>query len=941
MGGIPKPTYEFSIPSIHDDTALACRIYTAFDGPLELRRPPATGRALIRISQANKPTKRLLKGAVIAHNYPRGGGSYDNSVVLRAVRKLLDEEIIVGTFNFRGVGKSRGKSTWTGKAELQDYISFVGFFLHYLTGVIQQTDLVSLAAGSAPGVQLIIAGYDYGALMTRHLPDIPTIVQRFSNVLKTSTEAEIYSRASRLASITTIDLASDADLQTMEEDVPGATQILDNKGKNYMKQLKVPFFRKTQEQPRPDQDPGRPLSDEDYTARGEVCLPEETLYILISILLGPAATLATGFKKLGDNDMKKLDEKFQRNATWLIHGGSDQITGSQRLLEWQEEIKSMDHIKCELLGDPKAGHYWNGKGIMDHYEMIFGSIVHRWAAKERPHLPTLLQTITERTERPDSGGAEGKRENVENERPVKKGEGGTGRPGRFIKELSSTMFASTFLSHLKSSTSQPLLPISSTHSSVPASYTDNPTPSPSDTQATLLALARQEAHLQSHIQYLLDVQSDRLLEGLGASDPTSSSPPLSSPSSSGRSHNKTSTHLHDGYNNNNHASPHSHSTFPTTPRARTSKAQSKPTLQSTRKQLLTAIHTLHTLKSSTSSILSTSLSAISVEQTRITSLLSRKSALETTIAELESSPLSLSLADLAHEEGVLDKQIYELEGKLYELKARRGEVQRKRREGRNRIEAGLSSYKGSLEIAEREAEGILWRGAVVKISNGRAALDGGMALGKGKGRQKQNEDEAEAEVWELPPKRRKLSMVQDFYTHQSSTLESQFRSIELETTALEEGAGVWEDVCREVTNVERMEERSENSEKKSQEPIHRILQAMALAREKVGDALKTAEDKGWNLLVVCVGAEMEALVQGEEVLRGVGGAVGEEDRGARGDSERDGERDGERRGEGGGEGNGERNRGLGGKGIPEDTEDDDEPGPELLLSVQEDDEQGR
>ncbi|KAI4168505.1 MAG: hypothetical protein LQ348_007475, partial [Seirophora lacunosa] len=67
------------------------------------------------------------------------------------------------------------------------------------------------------------------------------------------------------------------------------------------------------------------------------------------------------------------------------------------------------------------------------------------------------------------------------------------------------MFASTVLSRLTKSIPQPLLPISASASaSTPPPYTDTLPPSSSDASATLLALARQEAHLQSHIQYLLD-----------------------------------------------------------------------------------------------------------------------------------------------------------------------------------------------------------------------------------------------------------------------------------------------------------------------------------------------------------------------------------------------------------------------------------------------------
>ncbi|KAI4267728.1 MAG: hypothetical protein L6R38_008130, partial [Xanthoria sp. 2 TBL-2021] len=188
------------------------------------------------------------------------------------------------------------------------------------------------------------------------------------------------------------------------------------------------------------------------------------------------------------------------------------------------------------------------------------------------------------------------------------------------------MFASTFLSRLTSSTPQPLLPVSATQSLPPAAYTDIPTPSPTDTTATLLALARQEAHLQSHIQYLLDVQSDRLLEGLGG-DTTAPSKPR--PPNPDRAHDHASTKR--------------------TRRAETT-SQTPPTLQGARRQISTAISDLHALKSQNADIVAADLATALKEVKHITSLQTKKAQLESTIHELESSPSSQELDALDAEE---------------------------------------------------------------------------------------------------------------------------------------------------------------------------------------------------------------------------------------------------------------------------------------------------
>lgn len=79
-----EPKYAFSIPSIHDDTPLDCRLYYEVS-------------YLRGSTKANSP----VKGAVIAHPYAPLGGSYDDRVVLSVAETLVNLGYVVGTFNFR------------------------------------------------------------------------------------------------------------------------------------------------------------------------------------------------------------------------------------------------------------------------------------------------------------------------------------------------------------------------------------------------------------------------------------------------------------------------------------------------------------------------------------------------------------------------------------------------------------------------------------------------------------------------------------------------------------------------------------------------------------------------------------------------------------------------------------------------------------------------
>ena len=87
----PQPHYSFTIPSIHDDTTLECRVYH----PDILSRPLSNG------THSESRTIWRKKGIVMAHPYAPMGGSYDDRVVGIVVEEFLASGYIVGTFNFR------------------------------------------------------------------------------------------------------------------------------------------------------------------------------------------------------------------------------------------------------------------------------------------------------------------------------------------------------------------------------------------------------------------------------------------------------------------------------------------------------------------------------------------------------------------------------------------------------------------------------------------------------------------------------------------------------------------------------------------------------------------------------------------------------------------------------------------------------------------------
>lgn len=87
MRALSEPHYSFTIPSIHDDTTLDCRIYHS--DIFDYSAGPDVG------------SRWRKRGIVMAHPYAPMGGSYDDRVVSIVVDEMLKAGYIVGTFNFR------------------------------------------------------------------------------------------------------------------------------------------------------------------------------------------------------------------------------------------------------------------------------------------------------------------------------------------------------------------------------------------------------------------------------------------------------------------------------------------------------------------------------------------------------------------------------------------------------------------------------------------------------------------------------------------------------------------------------------------------------------------------------------------------------------------------------------------------------------------------
>ena len=391
------------------------------------------------------------------------------------------------------------------------------------------------------------------------------------------------------------------------------------------------------------------------------------------------------------------------------------------------------------------------------------------------------------------------------------------------------------------STSPPILPLyaspsanlhlpSSDFSSSPYAFTRN-------LDATLLALNRQIAYLRQTLQNLLDAQSTGLLAGLGRNEDDTTS--LASRSSISGS-NGTERPM---------------STSRSQPRAPQKSALRNISLHSARTGITTTLQELSTLSEHKSSRFASYLSSQVSLLKSLDSITEKHRGIATAIESINNDPDSGNprITTLIAEEYALDQEILESEEKLRLLKVKRLAVKQEREQRENRLGAKLSSWKAAADDLERDVRDRILRSPPPDF--------GGTGDSKGG-------------VWALPRDRRTVELVKEETEDERKGLQKQIEEVEKEREACANGAEVWTSVVQTVENVESglREEMGRlgvaSPQNRQEGGMRRVIALLDDAIAQVEAKVELAERKDWSLMICCIGAELEALKEGREMLDG-------------------------------------------------------------------------
>ncbi|KAE9366974.1 hypothetical protein N431DRAFT_429735 [Stipitochalara longipes BDJ] len=359
----------------------------------------------------------------------------------------------------------------------------------------------------------------------------------------------------------------------------------------------------------------------------------------------------------------------------------------------------------------------------------------------------------------------------------------------------------------------------------------------------LLALERTEKAIQNDLQLLLDAQSTGLLQGFGGDAGGGASSDAGSSTPTTRSLHRSSSRGKSG------------GIVPVRqPKRRTVG------LRGARRGLLRDMGDLIAVKREEEAVLigeigrrNEALGRVEVYEQKIEGAknqLSEYSGLgRSTSREVDGDgEEGREIAELRTEERAVENEIREMEDRLAQMKARKRWLADRINESVNKREARLSSYRGALREAELEVKEFLKRPPIYAS----------IVMGDDEG------------FTTLPPGRRTLDMAKEWWNKEITKLQLRKQEVEREKSALEEGAMLWEESVGIVTEFEEdLRRQMAINEVHGVEKLRDQVVRMGGVITKLGQTLSIAEERGWNLLIAAVGAELEAFKEGEAILRGV------------------------------------------------------------------------
>ncbi|ROV94312.1 hypothetical protein VMCG_08611 [Cytospora schulzeri] len=394
----------------------------------------------------------------------------------------------------------------------------------------------------------------------------------------------------------------------------------------------------------------------------------------------------------------------------------------------------------------------------------------------------------------------------------------------------------------------------------------NDTPVVYDRNSIWRSLQRRERAIVADVQTFLQIQEDSLSGSRAAEDEYSSgsATPTGTTSSMAASSNRLRKSMIEPLTR---SGPGGEVIPVRQPR------QKRLGISGARKGIARSIEQLANLKAEEEASLLSALSTRKKGLASLRKLTTRRDGIAEQLSALETDgedPLAKEIEDLGNEHHGVCDEIRELEERLSGLKTRRRYLEGRMDDVKNRREAGLSGYKNALREVEETAKGFLARPPVKPLDVEALAESTNEELSPGG-----------VEFMRLRPERRTFDMAREWWESEVAILEKRKTQVDTERAALEEGSEIWEEVVGLVLDFEADLRRQmsnsvapTNGKGKGKERELTATETLKLQYEKINavvmgleQRLGIAEERGWNLLIAAIGAELEAFREAARMNR--------------------------------------------------------------------------
>lgn len=342
----------------------------------------------------------------------------------------------------------------------------------------------------------------------------------------------------------------------------------------------------------------------------------------------------------------------------------------------------------------------------------------------------------------------------------------------------------------------------------------------------LLVLQRRARHLEQQLQELLDAQADGLMGGLGRGSTIpddlvsngSTTPTVSSVRSSDKS----------AENGHNEQGPR----------------RKKVGLGAARSGISKRIRQLASVKSEELDLLDEDLRSLQTTVEKTDAWSQKRTRLEKKIKDIETEDVGAKARGLQTQASRLEQEIRQKEEELWALKKRHRRILEELADTENSVEAKLASYKTSLSLLDREISSFL-----AKPPN------------------TSHVPMSSSPFPTLPAKRRTLEMAREYWQDEYTRLAEKCEEVDTDRGALDEGAVLWMDVVKKVSDYETgLQHYMRNLGRNDAPDASELLRQMDTTITYLEEKLELASSRSWNLLVCAIGAELEAFTQGKSML---------------------------------------------------------------------------